>query len=238
MNGKDLLDAMNDIDDRFVDEAENGNFRASGGKVFLRWAALAACVGICVFALGSNLSGLLPDGIFPEIATQPDDSGSQEHNGWIETILPQIGMDEGVSDETSSDYVAVRYYHLHSGMDDVQYPMATVIRSRAELDMYIARHMTEPYTGEALIDLDFYDDAFFAQKDLIIAALIEGSGSYRHAVTGVSCTDGIWTISIDRILPGEGYAVTADIAWWHIFIEVDEVGLFDRVELDISVRRD
>ena len=57
MNKKDFLSAMGDIDDRFIEEAEN--YSRSDAKKWLKYGGLAACLLICAlcFSLfGGNLS--------------------------------------------------------------------------------------------------------------------------------------------------------------------------------------
>jgi hypothetical protein len=59
MSGKDLLESMNYIDERFIDEAENQTIRRKPTPV-LKWAAAAAC--LCIVLLGVMCAGFLMNG--------------------------------------------------------------------------------------------------------------------------------------------------------------------------------
>jgi hypothetical protein len=60
-----------------------------------------------------------------------------------------------------------------------------------------------------------YTDAFFASNFLVLVLLEEISGSYRHRVERIEESG---DIIITRLVPGIG---TADMAQWHIIIELD-----------------
>ncbi len=94
-----------------------------------------------------------------------------------------------------------------------QNPSVTVIRTRRELDIYL-----DTIPNPNLQTYERYDEAYFAERDLIVVFLEEGSGSIRHKVTKVSRDDttGQWTIDIERIIPD---TCTEDMAGWKIFVE-------------------
>ena len=96
---------------------------------------------------------------------------------------------------------------------DFQDPSVTVIRTRFELDVYL-----DTFSSVTLQTFERYDEAYFAERDLIVVFLQEGSGSIRHKVNKVSRDDttGQWTIDIERIIPD---VCTEDMAGWKIFIE-------------------
>ena len=89
----------------------------------------------------------------------------------------------------------------------------TVIRTRWELDVYL-----DTFPSPDAQTFGRYDDAYFAERDLIIVFLMEGSGSIRHKVNAVyrNSATGTWTIDIERLIPE---VVTDDEAEWNIFIE-------------------
>ena len=67
--------------------------------------------------------------------------------------------------------------------------------------------------------IERYDNAWFADRQLIVVLLEEGSGSVRHWVTDVK--GGADTeVSVSRMVPEVG---TDDMAEWHILIEVDRI---------------
>ena len=62
-----------------------------------------------------------------------------------------------------------------------------------------------------------YDDAFFADKLLLIAYVQESSGSTGHEVSGVAAEDGVLTMTVRQDIPEMG---TADMADWFILLEL------------------
>ena len=64
-----------------------------------------------------------------------------------------------------------------------------------------------------------YDAAWFAEHDLLMVVLEEGSGSIRHEVYAITKTPEKWSINIASIEPE---VCTADMAQWHILIEVEK----------------
>jgi len=96
-----------------------------------------------------------------------------------------------------------------------------VISSRAELEQYGSYIPNHRISGDGVRSNGFtaptakYTDSFFADKFLVIVPKTEGSGSISHRVESVGADGNIY---ITRILPEGGYA---DIAAWHIIIELD-----------------
>ena len=159
--------------------------------------------------------------------------------GWVS----QETADRASSRECgfSAQYVRTNGYH-----EDAQYPRVAVIRSVAELeayyeankDFYYLEKREDPASDSTIGFLDAcekYDDAYFEDQILILVLLEEGSGSIRHDVTAVTVDgDGNMTISINTIVPQAG---TADMAEWHIFVEVEggvDVSGPESVEISLS----
>lgn len=124
-----------------------------------------------------------------------------------------------------AQYIRTDGYH-----EDVEYPVVTVIRSRAELDAYYEANKdkyamerrTQVYSDDTIGFLDAcdaYDDEFFEERDLILILLEEPSGSIRHEVSDIrrDFENGGWRVTIDRLLPESG---TDDMAEWHIFASI------------------
>ena len=65
-------------------------------------------------------------------------------------------------------------------------------------------------------ELADYDEAFFADNALLMIYLEEGSGSFRHEVTGLRIDNDLLTVSVNRMKP-EVY--TDDMAGWFILVE-------------------
>jgi len=89
-----------------------------------------------------------------------------------------------------------------------------VVTSRDELEQYSA-DMWHDYVPDVFSEaVEKYTDEFFKTGYLFIFYRAEGSGSVKHKVTKIS-EDG--EITIERTSPQEQ---TADIAEWHIVIEL------------------
>ena len=132
------------------------------------------------------------------------------------------------------DFTA-QYIRTNGYNDGEEYPKTLWITSREELDDYYAAnseryflgHVDEVYsdTGIGFADAaEKYDDDFFVSHNLILVVLEEPSGSIRHEVTGVARYPSMLDIvqyfvrpSITRTVPEVG---TADMAEWHVIIEV------------------
>jgi hypothetical protein len=110
-----------------------------------------------------------------------------------------------------AQYIRTNGYH-----EDVDYPVVTVIESVDALNTYYEENQ-DRYDLAQWDVTDRYDEAYFTENVLLLVLLEEGSGSNRHEVTAVMKQDDGMEIAIDRILPEIG---TADMAEWHIFIEV------------------
>jgi len=107
-------------------------------------------------------------------------------------------------------------------IEGVEYPIITIISSRAELKLYcdiyergynLAAPPPEP-TGLFDVIGDYPDD-YFKGNFLVLVLLEETSGSIRHRVERI---EGNGNIIITRLVPEIG---TADMAQWHIIIELD-----------------
>jgi hypothetical protein len=132
-------------------------------------------------------------------------------------------------------------YIRTGGFYEDTFPKTQWITSKDELWQYI-RDNNEKYQLElsglqtefmtAIMD---YDETFFAEKNLIIVVVEEGSGSVRHQVTDMRLTPSpMGRVShllqpvIRRDVPEVG---TCDMAQWHILIAVDKEYAPDTVQL-------
>lgn len=168
----------------------------------------------------SGETGALPTVSIPEIPTV--DMPQRPSFGPNPVITP--GKTEGNA-VILHPLEQVQYVRTNStsNRNGVSYPVITVIGSRQELEAYYNR-----YKGSYRLDggenagfwklCEEYDDAFFAEHDLILALVEEGSGSNRHEVQGLGkAEDGTWQILGLRKIPEAG---TADMAQWHILMPV------------------
>ena len=110
-----------------------------------------------------------------------------------------------------AQYIRTNGYH-----EDVDYPVVTVVESVEALKTYHDENQVR-YDLAQWDVTDRYDEAYFSDSVLILVLLEENSGSNRHEVTDVRKLEAGMEIAIDRILPEIG---TADMAEWHIFIEL------------------
>lgn len=119
---------------------------------------------------------------------------------------------------TDMDFIrGVRY--VRTDYEEGADPKSFWISSAGELQQYVQE------TCPALTDvLGAYDEAFFAENDLMVVVKTEGSGSNSHELTGVkvspSQTEGkqyVLQPEIKRLVPECG---TCDLAGWHILITI------------------
>lgn len=146
------------------------------------------------------------------------------------TVPPQTEQPTGQPTKPADGAVAFHSQMIRTNgwFDGAEYPIATVIGSRAELDDYYKKNkdrftFDDAYGDDCTVSFrdacGKYDDAFFASHDIILVAIQEGSGSIRHRLTGVTAADGGLRIDIQSVCP---YLCSADMAQWHLFVEVDK----------------
>ena len=157
-----------------------------------------------------------------------------------ETTQPTQLQEQAESPATplpfSAQYIRTDWYQ-----EQTQFPGVQIIDNRDTLDQYYQEHLefeTWPrQDGELANPFEEacvkYDDAFFEQNYLLFLILAEGSGSVRHTVHSVEQTgSGQLEISVESVLPG-GIG-TADMAYWHIILELERPVKLPTAE-DISV---
>lgn len=124
----------------------------------------------------------------------------------------------------------IQYIRTNGGYDAArQYPLVVSVGSKAELEAYYEANR-ETYDLERkeqvyadttigfLDACDRYDDAFFADHNLLLILLEEGSGSIRHSVeTVLRSLEGMLRVKITRQVPE---VCTDDMAQWHLILEV------------------
>ena len=138
-----------------------------------------------------------------------------------------VGRYTEIEGRVETESVEVTYQALYSRTDGYiekkTYPYITLLNTRSELEKYTADHeglydFYENYSSEGFYDIVTpYDAVFFADNSLIMILLEEGSGSIRHAVSGVEYENGETTITITRIVPE---VCTDDMAEWHVVVEI------------------
>jgi hypothetical protein len=135
---------------------------------------------------------------------------------------------------------------LRTGRSDVARSI-TVVRSRAELNNYIAQHRPTALILPCPVGEKFagYTEEYFSNGGhLAIVYMAEGSGSISHTVEDVSFTSNRTGISspiqglikIARNVPCMGMGLTADMAYHHIVIEVNNavINPFDVINREFN----
>ena len=134
---------------------------------------------------------------------------------------------ENLSASTNQVGWKAKYIRTDGYISGAVYPVVTVISSNDELKQYYEKYSekydfssrSNAYLGTSIgfIDgIEHYSDTFFAESFLVLVLLEEGSGAIRHKVESVEENG---DIVISRLLPEMG---TADMAQWHIIIELDK----------------
>ncbi|MBE6542679.1 MAG: hypothetical protein E7672_09595 [Ruminococcaceae bacterium] len=121
--------------------------------------------------------------------------------------------------DTAVDFNAV-YSRTDGYIEKKKYPVVTVIKSRAEIELYTSQNEGQYDFYTTFYDaVTEYDAAFFEENALIVILLEEGSGSVTHKVKGVDYNSETEStvIRIDRVSPEEQ---TDDMAEWHIMVEI------------------
>lgn len=207
MNGRELLEGLGQVEERFVQEAE---LQKMPGNYWIRpVAAVAAC--ICLLFAGMKL---LP------MYHANNDSAEQE-NAQIED---QDGKEMVAESGAAQDPQSHTYGWQSVRTDQILYVELNaeplVIRSAEELADYLDRFdgiFQLEQLREACVD---YDEEFFKSRDLILAVQEEGSGSIRHQIQGLrALDDGLWELTGRRVVPEVG---TCDMAQWHIVVETQK----------------
>ena len=113
----------------------------------------------------------------------------------------------------------VRYVRTDMFDYEETQPMYFWISSAEELQAYV-QETCRGLTGV----VGQYDDAFFAENDLLVVIKYEGSGSNRHELTGVkvtpSQTEGKRYVLQPEIKCLDPELGTCDEAGWHILIAI------------------
>ena len=242
MNAEDMVRALGYIDDRYIEEAENAKLSTSG--IWLRVGSVAACLCVLILVMHSIRQ--------PPAQAQGDNSRGPAGGAAVLHDASEVAAESSTSERTYGDdkpdkvlenscagmepknYLAFsQEIRTDGGCRGLSYPLVTVLRSREELTDYCRAQ-------SALFDLepDFleacegYDDAYFAENDLVLICLEENSGSITHRVTDVYAENSGWIITVERHVPDEK---TDDMAQWHILVEI-QMGKVIAPEETVTVR--
>ena len=141
----------------------------------------------------------------------------------IDIIPPEIkkdtSPDEPVSYDAPSYAFTAQYVRTDVMGDAGDFPSVIVLNTFDELNAYIEDNRELFDLESEFIDaVARYDEEYFLRQNIVLIRLEEGSGSIRHELTDVRRNDlGRWQLSLDRVTPE---VQTADMAQWHIILEV------------------
>lgn len=161
---------------------------------------------------------------------------------WAEFSLSNSQSTEG--EPVPKDRIGeIQYIRTDGGGENDRFPYVTIIRSVQELEEYyneqkdhFSLEHRENVSSDGTIGFldacERYDEAYFAENNIILLRLEESSGSIRHEVTGTTInSDGELTIHVKTICPETG---TCDMAQWHIILEFSNKVALSQAE-DITV---
>ena len=117
--------------------------------------------------------------------------------------------------------IPVQYIRAGNLYDDFVWQKIIVIESVEQLNRYYTTGDFFDYAYYGMKSLrealSKYDDKFFEDNLLVFAVLVEGSGSFRHVLTGVDFKSSGNVINIKHINAGQN---SDDMGVWHIIIEI------------------
>lgn len=177
-----------------------------------------------------------------EIASSEEGRSEEESSSQTESESEATG-ESGTEDSSGSSFVTTlpsnqvpgdsipfvaSYFRTNEqGNAAHSYPSVIVIHSEEEWKRYydankgryqFGRGMGDNPSFQEIAEGDKYNADYFADKNLVLVVVEATSGSARYEVTGIS-EDGEIFIGIH--MPSVG---TADMAQWHIVIEVSKDG--------------
>lgn len=225
MSGRELLEGMSYVDERFVDEAETQTIKKENRRLWLKLLPAAAC--LCMLLVGTiSFWDMLP---FSSHSSSESAAGDQEipMEQSVGSAKPEQAPAGG---DPQSWLYQTQYIRTDGGAEDAKPPLFVVIRSGTDLeqyyhdnkDLYDLERREKVYSDSTIGFLDAcdrYDEAFFEEKDLIIVVLEESSGSFRHEIQGIRPYDDTWQLTGRRITPE---VCTDDMAQWHLLIEIEK----------------
>ena len=177
-------------------------------------AVLLVCTGCGHDPQTETIADAVTEAV-PEAAENDTAGGAPLYSG---TVLQEIFPEH------------VQYIRTDGYREEAAYPMVFLFHTpemlteyyEANRDLYDLAPRETVYTDSSIGFADAitqYDAAWFAEHDLLMVVLEEGSGSIRHEVYAITETPEKWSINIASIEPE---VCIADMAQWHILIEVEK----------------
>lgn len=91
------------------------------------------------------------------------------------------------------------------------------VKEIAQNEEYFSQSYKDEFAAKVDDFFSVYDDAYFEDKLLYVAVIVEGSGSISHNVTSIEYGEDTMTVTIAKTSPE---ICTCDMAQWHLLVEV------------------
>lgn len=261
MNGKKNLEGLHHTKPQHSEEITPK--KKNQAALWIRWVAATVCLCLVTTVLLSCRQSGAMEGATENVTQFSPQAGGEtqaptEESSELPTVegpeiptrdtipTPSFGPNpvlrpgntsfEDVVSLEQVQYMRTNNIAYQNGMS---YPMIRVISSRQELEDYYRQYKGRFQLGDDeggfWKQCDIYNDAFFAEQDLILVLLQENSGSTRHEVQNLGKTeDGTWQILGLRKIPEAG---TQDMAQWHILMPIPKnlIAPEDTISLNLTV---
>lgn len=170
----------------------------------------------------------------PTVWTDLDNLVAIEYGGSDEKVISLLNSVYSAELKEIPVHSIVYYRNSYFG-EDYGKDLVEVIESLDELNTYYEQNKDKYGFDDTWLDATAdYTAEWFEGNILIMAKLIEGSGSISHEVTGVKKSGNSISVSIKRIAPEIG---TCDMAGWHIMMGISKAD-YKGCEVSLEVGAD
>ncbi|MBQ4333406.1 MAG: hypothetical protein IJC33_06490 [Clostridia bacterium] len=227
MKKEELYEAIGDIQGHYVHEARCAVRKAR--PVWLKWAAMAAC--LCLVAVALAIMGDRPPSVGPE-EVDPPYANTIAYVGWSEDpVICEGALNKELLQTEPSAHLPI------FKMDTVE-----------ELERFISKYETvftmnqgydDRLSFEAAIAKAQWDrEGFFNEHSLLMIYVPANSGSFRFGVQKVTVTDN--SICVVAEQKNDPEIFTEDMAGWMILMEVEdeEIGKYTSFDAVLKPKRD
>lgn len=236
MSGKELFEAMSQVDDRFVEEAETVAVRKKPAWVKGCVAACAGLVACAVVFFGSGpvfevdrVGNSAPESVLTNTSV---DKSEYSHlmdqfqaTGAATERPPQVELETPLLPQQAVTQllggVPVSLFCTDGNGVLLGNPRTLVITDRAELARYLAEQRA--VAGEDKVNIleetwNVYDDAYF-QKNSLLLVCLEGEGVTQYTVTDLTYTGEQWQMTVREESRADG---GNEIVRWHLAAELHQ----------------
>ena len=212
MKKEQLYEALGEIDEAYINEAEKSSNKAASKSMYLKWGSIAACFCLAVLVAVT----VFYNDIFPK----PKYDAEAEY-AYILTYA-------GWSSDASLYENALNKNELIQTESTIHFPVFKV-ESIEELEDFKSAYKdsisfaqgydTVKSFDEAMLQAQFDREIFYQEHSLIIVYIPANSGSLRFAVEEITTTDTSMCIHIEQTNDPE--ILTEDLAGWFVCIKAD-----------------